>query len=361
MQFLYSAELRPGLRIAKPIYNKDGVLLYERNARLTVPAINSITSLGLTGIYILEPAEPVASFTTEDLEFERTQTIYLFKLRDLFEKIYKRQPLDQLEPLVEDIIKHYGKANPRINFNQNARTSQDFMYKHATSTAILCATIGQHINMSEENFKTLIGAAVLYTFGYRFIHKNNLDKQSALEKGTVYLNTTTSTASFLSKAARVAEYFILSRNPERNIEHPTEDILLLSEILKVSAEFDILTSMAMHQGPQSEIVAINALRERTKDFNINIVNILAHCIHIVPAGATVNLNNREKGVVLVENTQNYMQPIILRLRDGNVYDLSNPSINNRIYIEDLIKTEDNRIEIDLETVKIHTEKKDTPS
>ena len=66
MQFIRSAELRPGLRIAKPIYNKDGVLLYERNSRLTIPAINSIRNFDLIGIYILEPAEPVPPFTREE-------------------------------------------------------------------------------------------------------------------------------------------------------------------------------------------------------------------------------------------------------------------------------------------------------
>jgi len=86
MQFIRSEELRPGLRIAKPIYNKDGVLLYERNSRLTIPAINSIRNFDLIGIYILEPAEPVPPFTREDIEFEQAQTIYLFKLKDIFEK-----------------------------------------------------------------------------------------------------------------------------------------------------------------------------------------------------------------------------------------------------------------------------------
>lgn len=363
MQFIRSAELRPGLRIAKPIYNKDGVLLYERNSRLTIPAINSIRNFDLIGIYILEPAEPVPPFTREDLEFEQAQTIYLFKLKNLFEKIYKRQPLDNLEPLVEDIIKRYGSLTHRVNFNQNLRSGHDFMYKHATSIAILSAMIGQHIDMPEEDFKSLITAALLYGFGYRFLSKNIMDKdeefteydnkskQSALEKGTNYLNASTDPISFLPKAIRVAEYYILSNNPERKIEHPAEDILLLAEILRVAVEFDMLTGMIMGHKPESEIVAMNSLRERKGEFNETIVNILAQCIHIIPTGASVDLNNGEKAVVLVENPKNYMQPIILRLRDNNIYDLSDPIVNRRIQIMDIMKTMDNRVEIDVDTIK----------
>lgn len=363
MQFIRSAELRPGLRIAKPIYNKDGVLLYERNSRLTIPAITSIRNFDLIGIYILEPAEPVPPFTREDLEFEQAQTIYLFKLKDLYEKIYKRQPLDKLDALIDDIIKRYGCLTHRVNFNQNLRSAHDFMYKHATSIAILTAMIGQHIDMPEEDFKSLITAALLYGFGYRFLSKNIMDKdeefteydnkskQAALEKGINYLNVSTDPISYLPKALRVAEYYILSSNPDRKIEHPTEDVLLLAEILKVAVEFDMMTGMIMGHKPESEIVAMNSLRERKNEFNDTIVNILAQCIHIIPTGASVDLNNGEKAVVLVENQKNYMQPVILRLRDNNIYDLSDPVVNRRIQIVDIMKTMDNRIEIDVNTIK----------
>ena len=101
MLFVRTNELRPGMRLAKPIYNKNGVLLYERNSRLTIPGINSVRNFGLIGIYILEPAEPVPPFSNEDLAFEQAQTIYIFKLRDIFDKIYKRAFPDSLPSLVE--------------------------------------------------------------------------------------------------------------------------------------------------------------------------------------------------------------------------------------------------------------------
>lgn len=363
MQFVRSAELRPGLRIAKPIYNRDGVLLYERNSRLTIPAINSIRNFDLLGIYILEPAEPVPPFTKEDLEFEQAQTIYLFKLKDLFDKVYHRQPLDKLEPLVEDIIKRYGALNHRVNFNQNLRSAHDFMYKHATSVSILSAIIAQHIDISEDDYKSLITAALLYGFGYRFLSKNVMDKeeefteydnkskQSALEKGITYISMSTDPIRFLPKAIRVIEYYILSNNPDRKVPSPTPDVLLLAEILKVAIEFDMLTGMIMGHKPESEIIAMNKLREQPEKFDSNIVSILARCIHIIPTGASVDLSTGDKAIVLVENQKDYMKPVILRLKDNNVYDLNDPVVYRRIQIVDLMKTMDNRVEIDAETIK----------
>ena len=78
MQFVKTADLKPGMRLAKPIYNKMGVLLYERDTLLTMQGINSIENFGLIGIFILEPAEPVPPLSREDLEFEQFQTCLLY-------------------------------------------------------------------------------------------------------------------------------------------------------------------------------------------------------------------------------------------------------------------------------------------
>ena len=59
--------------MARPIYNKDGVLLYERNSKLTYQGIQSIRTFGLLGLFILEPAEPVPPMTQEDILFERSK------------------------------------------------------------------------------------------------------------------------------------------------------------------------------------------------------------------------------------------------------------------------------------------------
>lgn len=364
MLFVRTEELKPGMRLAKPIYNRSGVLLYERNSRLTIPGINSVRNFGLIGIYILEPAEPLPPYSKEDVEFEQAQTVYMFKLRDIYDKIYKRTAPDKLPSLIEDILARYGSLNHRVNFNQNHRSADDFMFKHAISTSILTAMISQHIKMSDEDRNALIAASLIYGFGYRFVARNILDKvtglskidqdliQHALEKGVSYLQASHEELPFLPKALAIAEYFILSSNPERTINHPLPDILLLAEILRVAREFDLLTGMSLGHKPESEIMAMQHLREHPEIYQESIVTLLAHCIHIIPAGASVDLSTKDKGIVLVENPQDYLHPLILRLSDNQLYDLSIPAVAQKIQIVDLMKSMDNRIELDEDTVKL---------
>lgn len=364
MLFVRTEELKPGMRLAKPIYNKNGVLLYERNSRLTIPGINSVRNFGLIGIYILEPAEPVPPFSKEDLEFEQAQTVYMFKLRDIYDKIYKRTTPDKLPFLVENILERYGSLNHRVNFNQNLRSADDFIFKHAISTSILTAMLSQHIHMAKENRDSLIAASLLYGFGYRFVSRNILDKvselskadedmvQLSLEKGVSYLRALNTDFPFFSKALAIVECFIHSTDSQRAVEHPNSDILLLTEILRVAKQFDLLTGMSLGHKPESEIMAMQHLREHPENYNESIVSLLAQCIHIVPAGASVDLSTRDKGIVLVENPHDYLQPLILRLSDNQLYDLSLPEVAKKIRIVDLMKTMDNRVEIDESTLKL---------
>lgn len=110
MQFVKTADLKPGMRLAKPIYNRMGVLLYERDTRLTIQGINSIENFGLIGIFILEPAEPLPPLSREDLEFEQFQTIYMFKLKDNMDKLVDNLVPSTLLSLVDDIQRHYGQS-----------------------------------------------------------------------------------------------------------------------------------------------------------------------------------------------------------------------------------------------------------
>ena len=91
MKFVKSDDLKLGMRLAKPIYNRDGVMLYERNSKLTRQGIVSIQNFGLIGVYILEPAEPVPPMSPDDIEFERFQAMAIFTIREILDAVTKQQ------------------------------------------------------------------------------------------------------------------------------------------------------------------------------------------------------------------------------------------------------------------------------
>ena len=66
MKFIVMDKLRKGMRLARPVYNRDGVLLYDINTKLDKQGVNSIKNFGLLGVYILEPTEPAQEMSEED-------------------------------------------------------------------------------------------------------------------------------------------------------------------------------------------------------------------------------------------------------------------------------------------------------
>lgn len=363
MQFVKTNDLKPGMRLAKPIYNRMGVLLYERDTKLTFQGINSIENFGLIGIFILEPAEPLPPLSREDLEFEQFQTIYMFKLKDNMDNLQRSQPPETLLSLVGDIQTHYGVLDHKLNFTQTLRSSADFVYKHSISVAILTAMIARQMGIPEEDANAVVTAALLYDFGYLYVPQSVLDKgddltegdlgfiQMNLERGYETIRPRYEECDLPKASLEIIQQIIFQNNRSLKIKEPTDNMRLLRDILKTADRFDRLTAMNINNPPVSEIAAMSFLRQHPDIYNPLVVNALAECIHILPTGACVDLSDGEKALVLQENAADFTHPMVLKFSNNVIYDLSDPVISKSLRIVDIMKTMDNRIAIDEETLK----------
>lgn len=362
MQFVETKDLKPGMRLAKPIYNKMGVMLYDRNSFLTISGIKSIENFGLIGLFILEPAEPLPPVSQEDLEFEQFQVVYMFRIKDIMDRIQKEQEPEGLSALAADIIKNFGSLDHKKNFIQTLRGSADFVYKHSISSAILSAMIAKVMNFSTTEKNNLVKAALLYDLGYLYVPRNILEKSDLLEEDLRVI-----------QECRKKGFQLLYQDGDKfmigadvlNIILQTHALLSLmglenakekkfskgAQALNVVDQFNHLTAMSLNRAPVSEVSAIRKLRESPNLYQPKAVSALANSIYILPNGCSIDLSNGDKGIVLAENPVNFLAPIVLNIRDNQIYDLSDPRIAERLQIVDTMKTMDNRIVVDEETLK----------
>ena len=68
-------------------------------------------------------------------------------------------------------MQRYGNLNKRINFIQNLRSREDYIYKHSLNVAILCALMSHVLNMKWEEQMELVAAALVHDIGKMSIPK----------------------------------------------------------------------------------------------------------------------------------------------------------------------------------------------
>lgn len=356
MLFVRTAELKSGMRLARPIYSKEGVLLYERNSKLTPQSITSIRNFGLIGIFILEPAEPVPPMTKDDIEFERFQTMNVYAIDDELSRIIQTKRATKTQVITANVIRSYGHLDKRINFVQNLRSKEDYVCKHALNVAILCAMITHVMNMKlDEQLDTVI-AAVVHDIGKLMLSKTMpqmMSDEETLERyevqGFDLVDKTFSSNPGVKRVCVQAQK--MQSNFEKGIFNPDIKMVPGAKVLLVANAYDEMTAMQLEGEPASEVRALRLLMENPDVFDPDVVDAMIRSINILAPGSCIELNTGEKGLVLTQNDENILRPMVLTFNTNMIVDLSNEMAYGDLEIKDIMKTMDNRYVIDTEALK----------
>ena len=365
MLFIKTKDLKTGMRLAKPIYNRLGVLLYDRESTLTQQAISSVENFGLLGLYVLEPAEPAPPLTEEEIEFERFQTIYIFRLQEILNAILNGSKPKDLNSLSEAIISEFGHLDHKFPFSQNLRSKEDYYYKHSLNVAILCAMICHAMNVEHETTVATVTAALLHDIGLLNLPEEIRQKQHKaftpqdieviehhMQQGYQLLQPTTNSSDLPSLTLRIIGQ-TSSSYYHPDFPNPNKiQLTVPSKILLLANEYDTLTAMGLHSIPCSDLKAFEFLEKHADYYDPYILKALMNSIHILPKGSCVVLSNGQKAMVIEDNPSgNFKTPVVLQFSNNVVLDLGLPDNAKKYKIVDVMKTLDNRIQIDEETLK----------
>lgn len=360
MLFVKREDLKTGMRLARPIYNKNGVLLYERNSKLTKQGIESIKNFGLIGIFVLEPAEPVPPMTQADIDFERFQTMCVFSIQEELDKILQTKRVSKMQMIASDIIRNYGHLEQKINFIQNLRSKEDYIYKHSLNVAILCAMMTHVLNMKVDEQLETVQSAVIHDIGKLMVSKSIMEKnewtdaewaqiQAAELEGFDLIDRVYSSSPNIKRICAQSQKVLSGLETGEDIS----DVKMVNgaKVLAVAERFDTMTAMRFAGEPMSEVAALKHLLENSQVYDSRVVDALVQSINILSPGVSVELNTGEKALVITANEQNILQPMVLMFRDNSIVDLSNERMYGDLEIKDIMKTMDNRYVMDMDMLK----------
>lgn len=340
------------MRLARPIYNKKSILLFDRNSLLSVQAIESIRNFGLIGVYVLEPAEPLPPMTQEDLEFERFQIKAVSAIEEELDRILKTRKQSRIQTIADMVIRNYGHLDEKINFYQNLRSLEDYVSRHSLNVAILCAMITHVMNIRREEQYHTVCAALLHDMGKLKKHEDvyfgapysredvirNCETQE--EAYSVIEDAFATEGPAIRRICQQAAGKQLDLFPEEGKESRYK-MLEGSNVLLVANRYDEITAMTLQGTAQSEVKAAQELLEHPEVYDPETVQALLRSINILPPGASVELSTGEKALVLSENEENVLRPTVVSFRDNSILNLALPQ-NEDIQIVDVMKTMDNR-------------------
>lgn len=358
MQFVEMQDLKAGMRLARPIYNKQGVLLFERDSRLSAQVINSVKNFGLLGMYILDPAEPLPPMKEEDLEFERFQTMTVFSIQEELGRILQSGKQNKLQTIVGTIIKKYGHLKRKINFYQNLRSKDDYVCSHSLNVAMLCAMMTHAMNLRiDEQFQT-VEAAVLHDLGKERLPKEVLFKQdvSPEDEERIYREQLSALEVLddFSEGAGVKRICMQALRAQRELRvngkaGANDRMTMGAKILVVANRYDEETAMDLTGKAESEVKALQEFYDYPELYDPRAVDALIKSVNILFAGVGVELNTGDRALVLTENPRDILRPTVLNFRDNMILDLSLRG-NAGIKIVDITKTLDDRYVMDDDVV-----------
>ena len=358
MKFVKTDDLRIGMRIGRPIYNKNGVLLYERDSKITSQSIVSIKNFGLIGIFVLEPAEPAPPMSEEDIEFERFQTVNVYALEDELKAILSTKKTHKIDTIVATIIKAYGHLGHKINFMQNLRSNEDFVYKHSLNVAILSTMMCHRMNLSVEETNETVLASLTHDIGKLTISPQMLASLSETEVESLMLSAQNtgiemleSIFSSLPNVKRICAQTLRVLTEVKSEGEGIEKAKIVTgaRVLMVAETFDSMTAMDATdptKEPQSEVFALRYLIEHPDVFNKKAIGALVDSINILGPGTSVELSSGSKALVISTNYNNILEPMVLEFATNQIIDLSDRDNFGDLEIVDIMKSMDSRYVMD---------------
>lgn len=360
MKFVKMENLKNGMRLARPIYSKSGVLLFDRDTLLSSQAIDSVKNFGLLGIYILEPAEPLPPMSEEDKEFERFQTMAVFSIQEELNQILTTKKQSKMQSITDMIIKNYSRQTGKLNFYQNLRAKDDYIFHHALNVAILSTIIAKAMNVRREELQQIVFAAIVHDIGKlalagELVYSNQLTDEQQMQVFSALMRSADAIeAAFGGDGAAVKRICnqALTAQMDAFNNRPISNTKMLrgAKILMVANRYDEITGMTLEGTSESEVKAIREIFDNDRYYAPEVVSALVSSVNILFPGVSVELNTGEKALVLTENMNDILRPTVLSFKDNSIIDLSLRG-NRDLEVVDIMKTLDNRCVMDTEALK----------
>lgn len=331
MRYVPANCLHEGMICGKRIRGKNGILLLNYGTVLQQDLIGKIREIGLNGIYIEDRFS--RDILVDDIISDTLRSNSVKAVKDFFRSVTgkKSDTTDKLlviHEMVDDILNSV-LSSKGLNVNlMDLKIFDDYTYFHSVNVGVLSILVGNALKLNQKQLHTLGVAAMMHDIGKFFVPKEILNKPAALSqdefsimkghsfKGFEYLNRQ------FNFNQSVLDAILDHHERQDGSGYPYgkqgQDISRFGCIIAIADVFDALTSDRPYRHALPAAEAIEFIMGGTGSaFDEVIVKAFLNKITPYAPGMTVSLSNGASAVVVANQPQNCLRPIVRVFRENN--------------------------------------------
>ncbi|KRF03554.1 histidine kinase [Paenibacillus sp. Soil766] len=334
MLFMPINMCQPGMRLAKNIYNDDGMVLLAVNVELTQRLLDRLFSYGIDYIYI-EDAR-TNDIIQQDVIQDETRSKAVTEIRNTFKKVMEdsnkrgavnyydigRNFRDVMKMIIDDLSAHEG-AMVMLN---NMNVKDNYLFQHSVNVSIYAIMLGISYGYSRDKLETLGLGALLHDIGKTKVPLGILRKPSQLtpDEFREMKNHTTYGFNLLKDEPNIpllSAHCALQHHERINGSgYPRGiqggEINEFSRWIGLVDSYDAMTTTRVYRRPLLPHEAMEQLFAGSGTmYDQSQIALFRDKIAIYPLGITVRLNTGEYGIVSKLNMSVPHRPTIRVLQD----------------------------------------------
>lgn len=322
--------VRPGMRLACPIFTSDGSVLLGCGVELTQRYIDRLKERGISNIYIddeLSEGIEVKDVISDETRIKAKKIIKNVAF-DIMEN-NKISEASQITKIVNQIIDELLDNNDVLVNLNDMRLMDEYTFGHCVNVCVLSVMTGIAMGYNQLCLRDLGVGALLHDIGKMKIPSSILNKPGRLtdseyneiKRHTILGFDILRNCDAISKVS--ANTALAHHERCDGTGYPNglykDEIHEFSRIVAIADVYDAMTSDRIYRkGLQPHEAVDYLIGMGNTQFDYDIVKVFMSNISIYPVGSGVVLNTGEKGLVVKANKGFPTRPLVRIIydRDG---------------------------------------------
>jgi len=321
VRYVLLSNLKPGMTVARPFYNKNLNILLNEGMTLSEKHLISLDRIGLHGIYVHDEFSTGIKLAT--VIDDKSKMVFAGAVNNVFEGVGKTLPPDHgiLKDVIKDLVGQVSDNRDTVVNMLDLKQFDDYTFQHSLNVCILSIVVGVQLELSGKALESLALAAVYHDIGKLKVPHAILNKPGRLDEkefemmrqhpalGVEYLKSIGELNTFIEMGVLQHHERYDGSGYPKGLKG--KQISEFARIISIVDAFDAITSKRSYKDSFLPSEAIEYIMANVGlHFDYDITKVFLTRILPYPDGISVELSNGLRGVVVKNHEVFPMRPVI---------------------------------------------------